>query len=454
MNRTLKCLVVLTGGVLCSAAIAVNGDDTFVAQWPLALPSPDAGAYQVELDDAVYATTVSPVLRDLVVVNGDGRQVPALLQSAPAPAARRTTQALAWFPLPATAARAGSDIAAISEVDPDGRLRRIQWQSAPGDAPPAALLVDASASTLPLQALVLDWDVANVAFERTMRVEGSEDLRDWQALPASGRLLDLRRGEARLVERRIVFDTPVRMRYLRITPGAGAGTMPAVVSVTGETPALAEAPALQWRALEPSGPADAEGGFVFRLDARVPVTHVDLGLDGNATARWTLSVREADDAPWRTIASDWLVYRVGADAASRTPPRALDTTLRARQWRLVPDAPSAGTAPVLRLGYRPERLVFVAEGAAPFSLRAGSGRSVRVDAAVAPLLADLRARNGGRWQPALATLGARTDLAGTAALDDTPPRDWGTWLLWGVLLLGVLLVGGFALSLLRAQKPR
>lgn len=454
MNRTLKCLAVLTGGVLCSAAIAVNGDDTFVAQWPLALPSPDAGAYQVELDDAVYATTVSPALRDLVVVNGDGRQVPALLQSAPAPAARRTTQALAWFPLPATAARAGSDIAAISEVDPDGRLRRIQWQSAPGDAPPAALLVDASASTLPLQALVLDWDVANVAFERTMRVEGSEDLRDWQPLPAGGRLLDLRRGEARLVERRIVFDTPVRMRYLRITPGAGAGTMPAVVSVTGESPALAEAPALQWRALEPSGPADAEGGFVFRLDARVPVTHVDLGLDGNATARWTLSVREANDAPWRTIASDWLVYRVGADAASRTPPRALDTTLRARQWRLVPDAPSAGTAPVLRLGYRPERLVFVAEGAAPFSLRAGSGRSVRVDAAVAPLLADLRARNGGRWQPALATLGARTDLAGAAALDDTPPRDWGTWLLWGVLLLGVLLVGGFALSLLRAPKPR
>lgn len=454
MNRTLKCLAVLTGGVLCSAAIAVDGDGAFVAQWPLALSSPDAGAYQIELDEAVYGTTVSPTLRDLVVVNGDGRQVPALLQPAPAPAARRTAQTLAWFPLPPTAARAGSDIAAISELDPDGRLRRIQWQSAPGDAPPAALLVDAGASELPLQALVLDWGIADVAFERTMRVEGSEDLRDWQPLPAGGRLLDLRRGEARLVERRIVFDTPVRMRYLRITPGAGAGTMPAVVSVTGESPALAEAPALQWRALEPSGPADAEGGFVFRLDARVPVTHVDLGLDGNATARWTLSVREADDAPWRTIASDWLVYRVGADAASRTPPRALDTTLRARQWRLVSDAPSAGAAPVLRLGYRPERLVFVAEGAAPFSLRAGSGRSVRVDAAVAPLLADLRARNGGRWQPAVATLGARSELAGAAALDDTPPRDWGTWLLWGVLFLGVVLVGGFALSLLRAPKPR
>ena len=454
MNRTLKCLAVLTGGVLCSAAIAVDVDRAFVAQWPLALTSPDAGAYQVELDDAVYATTVSPALRDLVVVNGDGRQVPALLQSAPAPAARRTTQTLAWFPLPATAAGAGSDIAAISEVAPDGRLRRIQWQSAPGDAPPAALLVDAGASALPLEALVLDWGVADVAFERSVRVEGSEDLRNWQPLAAGGRLLDLRRGEARLVERRIVFDTPVRMRYLRITPGAGAGTMPALVSVSGEAPALADAPELQWRELDAGGPADAEGGFVFRLDARLPVTHVDIGLDGNATARWTLSVREADDAPWRAIARDWLVYRVGTDADARTPPLALDTTLRARQWRLAPDAPSAGAAPVLRLGYVPERVVFVAEGAPPFSLRAGSGPAVRGDAAVAPLLADLRARNGGRWQPAVATLGARAELAGAAALDDTPPRDWGTWLLWGVLLLGVVLVGGFALSLLREPKPR
>ncbi|MDR7191700.1 DUF3999 family protein [Luteimonas terrae] len=453
MNRRLTCMAGLAGAAICSVAIAAGGDEAFVAQWPLTLPSPDAGAYQVELDDTVYATTVSPALRDLVVVNSDGRQVPALLQAAPAPPARRTTQPLAWFPLPATAARAGSDIAAISEVDPDGRLRRIQWQPAPGDAPPAALLVDAGASGVPLQALVLDWGVAEVAFERTMRVEGSEDLRDWQPLSAGGRLLDLRRGEARLVEQRLVFDTPVRARYLRLSPGAGAGTMPAIVSVTGESTAVADAPELAWRALEPAGPPDAEGGFVFRLDARLPVTHVDIGLDGNATARWTLSVREDDSAPWRTITSDWLVYRVGADAASRTPPRALDTTLRARQWRLVPDAPSAGASPVLRLGYRAERLVFVAEGAAPFSLRAGSGRAVRVDASVAPLLADLRARDGGRWQPAVATLGARTELAGAAALDDTPPGDWGTWLLWGVLGLGVLLVGGFALSLLRAPKP-
>lgn len=455
MNRSLQRVCVLICGLAGSVAAAA-GDDVFAAQWQLTLPSSEAGAYQVELDDTVYATTVSPVLRDLVVVNADGRQVPALLQAAPAPvsASRPTTHPLAWFPLPATAARAGSDITAISEVDPDGRLRRIQWQPTREDVPPAALLVDASAAGAPLQALVLDWGVADAAFERTMRVEGSEDLRSWRPVAAGARLLDLRRGTERLVERRIVFDAPVRMRYLRLTPGAGAGTMPAIVSLLGESAAVTGTPTLHWRALTPVEPVDAEGGVRFALDERLPVTHVDIGLDDNGTARWTLSVRDHADAPWQTVASDWLVYRVGADAASRTPPRALGATLRARQWRLESDVPTAGGAPGLRLGYQPERLVFVAQGAPPFFLRAGSARSVRGDAPVAPLLADLRARNGGDWQPATVALGTRAVLAGDAALAHVQPRDWRIWILWAVLLLGVLLVGGFALSLLRTPRSR
>lgn len=444
----LRSTVALVRGLACAAA--ASADDAFVAQWPLTLPSSDAGAYRVELDPAVYATTVAPGVRDLVVVNGEGRQVPALLQPAPVAAPQRQTHALAWFPLPDSAARAGSDIAAISELDPDGRLRRIQWQPARVDAPPAALLIDAGDADAPLQALVLDWGVADAPFERKMRVEGSDDLRAWHPLAAGGRLLDLRRGEARLVERRIAFDTPSRMRYLRLSPGTGAGTMPAIRSLVGESVAAADAPALQWHALAPVTTDDA--GTVYRLDARLPVTHVDLELAGNVTGRWSLSVRERDDDAWRTVASDWLVYRVGGDGAMRTPPRALDATLRARQWRLVSEAPQTAPAPELRLGYRPEQLVFVAEGEPPFFLRAGSAQASRIDAPVAPLLADLRTRSGGGWQPATATLGARATLAGDAALKADRTRDWGTWLLWGVLLLGVALVGGFALSLLRAPK--
>ena len=67
------------------------------------------------------------------------------------------------------------------------------------------------------------------------------------------------------------------------------------------------------------------------------------------------------------------------------------------------------------------------------------------------VIADLRSRNGPEWQPSLARLeGPPEVLAGEAALQ--APRDWKRWLLWSLLILGVLVVGGLALSVLR-QKP-
>jgi hypothetical protein len=70
------------------------------------------------------------------------------------------------------------------------------------------------------------------------------------------------------------------------------------------------------------------------------------------------------------------------------------------------------------------------------------------------MLAALRARHGAQWAPVVATLGQASPRAGDAAYSPpAKPRDWKTLTLWGVLVLGALLVGGFAFSLLRG-KPQ
>ncbi|MDQ3205054.1 MAG: DUF3999 domain-containing protein, partial [Pseudomonadota bacterium] len=56
------------------------------------------------------------------------------------------------------------------------------------------------------------------------------------------------------------------------------------------------------------------------------------------------------------------------------------------------------------------------------------------------------------WQPAQAYLGPPRVLAGPSALE--AGRDWTQWLLWAVLALGAVVVGGLALSLLRTQRVR
>ncbi|WP_341273026.1 DUF3999 family protein [Xanthomonas oryzae] len=70
------------------------------------------------------------------------------------------------------------------------------------------------------------------------------------------------------------------------------------------------------------------------------------------------------------------------------------------------------------------------------------------------VLQALRRERGAQWQPAQAHVVAQAQpLAGEAALQPAAtPRDCKRWLLWGILVGGALLVGGFALGLLRSSS--
>ncbi|AUI92567.1 hypothetical protein BVV10_17340 [Xanthomonas oryzae pv. oryzae] len=70
------------------------------------------------------------------------------------------------------------------------------------------------------------------------------------------------------------------------------------------------------------------------------------------------------------------------------------------------------------------------------------------------VLQALRRERGAQWQPAQAYVAAQAQpLAGEAALQPAAtPRDCKRWLLRGILVGGALLVGGFALGLLRSSS--
>ncbi|MEO8249762.1 MAG: DUF3999 family protein, partial [Burkholderiales bacterium] len=143
-------------------------------------------------------------------------------------------------------------------------------------------------------------------------------------------------------------------------------------------------------------------------------------------------------------------------SASRSPPQPMARLLRDQEWRLTPASGAIGEAqapPPLRLGWRAETVVFLAQGEPPFALVAGSARARRADAPIAQLVDALRSERGTDWQPAPAALGAGAPLAGDRALQPAPvPRDWKSWLLWAILALASAVVAGFAASLLRSRK--
>ena len=118
------------------------------------------------------------------------------------------------------------------------------------------------------------------------------------------------------------------------------------------------------------------------------------------------------------------------------------------------DGAVSASAPVLRLGYRPGSVVFLAQGRAPYLLVAGSAAALETRSSLEPMLAALRERNGAQWQPATAGLGAGSERAGNAAYQPpAAPRDWKNLVLWAVLVMGALAVTGFAVSLVRGKGP-
>ena len=110
------------------------------------------------------------------------------------------------------------------------------------------------------------------------------------------------------------------------------------------------------------------------------------------------------------------------------------TDLVDQMVELGADPATTPAVPTLRVGYQPEVLVFLSQGAAPNALAVGSATAVRQEAPVGVLIDDLRQRNGPAWQPTLARFeGSPEALAGEAALQ--APRDWKRWLLWALLVI-------------------
>ena len=449
-------------GVLLLPLAAHAGDD-YAQQWPLQLSRPDAGAYRVALDAAVYRAAYWRDLRDVRVLDASGKPVASLLQTRPDGAAGQAQHtALRWFTLPVTAASQGSDLSVLVQRSTDGAVVSVRSGAVADNdvAAASAWLVDLGKDSARMHALLLDWEDAAQALDAGYRLEGSDDLRNWRTLDPQVRLVQLRNQGQELRSNRIALDTPPR--YLRLLPLQASPAI-ALRAVQGEWHAAADSNNWQWQPAPVAAGTPAKGGFDYHSDGHFPVQRVDVVMPANTSVRWSVLSRDADTGTsaqpsmaWAQRAYGWSTWQLQDGASTQTsPPLDLNATISDREWRLqLESGDLPASAPTLKLGYQPASIVFLAQGTPPYVLVAGSAAAQDTQDAVAPMLAALRARFGAQWVPAVATLGPVSPRAGSAAY--TPPakpRDWKTLTLWAVLVLGALLVGGIAFSLLRG-KPQ
>lgn len=469
----MKPAAVLMLCTLTASAFAGQRSD-YVQEWPLRLAREDGGAFRIVLSEAIYRAAHDPGLADIEVFNAAGESLPATLlgpEGASAQEWPRQDIAVPWFTLPPDSrngASAGADWNLRAERDSSGRIMRVDAAVRDGAGAPVSrdLLLDMSQIKVPLAALRLDWPAASAPFQNAVVLSGSDDLRHW-TLITEAVIADLRNGEERLHHNRIELGHVRRnrielgrefsFRYLRVAAVAPAA-LPAFNSVLAESTPPPPEPEWRWISIDGQEQRDGEQIFYrYRLEARIPARQLDVrSIADNSVASWTVLSRDDAQRHWTIRAGPWTGYRVASgDIVESSTSQLLTADVRDHHWR-VDAVPPPNAPPALVLGYRPEVLVFLAQGEGPYTIAAGSARARRRDAPITNLLDALRRSHGADWRPYPAVPEASRVLSGDAALIAAPkptqPPDWRSLLLWIVLVAGTLLVVAMALRLLSAQK--
>jgi hypothetical protein len=421
----------------------------------------NSSAWRIDLTPAVYAHVEDASLRDIAVFNAEGQAVPfARAADDPSVRAREHTEHVPLLALPAREDGVASDLSLVIERDADGRLRRLDA----GDTKTAAKMpasndwvLDASTLTGAIERVVLGWETPASNVVARFEVTAGDDLQNWHPV-GSGTVLSLRQGEA-FLDRRDILIGEVRAKYLRLRRIDDGETLQGVhadVRVVERTPVTTERRWIDADIVAPSPqkePLPVAARYEYTLPAALPVelARVELADDNSLAA---LTLKTGSPEPVEEIARITAFRLRSGDDTLRNGDIDLAPSARMRKFRLDAATPLA-SPPRLSFAFRPDRFMFLAEGAGPWTLAVGSRNARRPDYPLDAALASLRASLGRDWQPPLATIGTARISAGEAALQPpSQPTPWRQWLLWAVLVLGAGLVAVFALGLLRSHgKP-
>lgn len=447
MRIALPCLLALAGPALAAAPAPTD-----FAYGMAIVADGAAPVHEVAIPRELYQNVTRPDLGDVRVFNAAGEAVPHALRASQAGAAPVTRAHVPLYPLPASAGPATDDLSLTIERNRDGSI--VNVKTAPGAKPverTTMYVLDATAFASPLRALELDWrDAGNANLVARLRLEHSDDLQHWRAL-GEHQVARLTHDGRTLTQRRIEF-APVKAKYLRLSwldPAARVD----LARIEGELVGDAVPPAREWSSATVR-PGDQAGEFLLELPGYMPLDRVRLVLPpGNALFDVELLAPGAPAESWRTRASG-LVYRFETPHGVVTNTELALAHGTATQWRLKlrhKENAALHDGPRIEFGWVPQQLVFVAQGAGPFQLAYGSAHVAPAGYTVDQLLLPFRVQAKPIEIPR-AQLQAPRTLAGPEALRAPTVLPWKQWLLWSVLVVGVILLGLMAWKLFRQMN--
>jgi len=448
IRRLALLLAGLSGSQLLNAA-EVPAMGEYAYGFPIRLEQTQASPSDfnsIEIPLILYQSIADPGLRDVGVYDASGQPVPRVLAPRkPQPAKPEVATTLRTFALPSGDTATAEDIRLLLRTT-DGATN-VELNTSSGVDARQRYLLDTQDLQQPLTALEFAWTLATETFVANVSVEGSQDLDNWTTV-GSGAIAHLL-GETDTVQRRRVSIDGNRYDYLRVSiTGMPEGLR--LAATQGIQLAQTAAVLRRWTTLDSHG-QDEDGGLLFDLGGSVPVDRVQVRIAGDNSVVRARLYRWSGDR-W-TDSQEGVFYNLRRNGAGVTNEPLAIAERRSQRWKLNIITGRSDGPVQLKLGWRPERLIFLAQGEAPYTLACGRAADRGDNFPQARLYGDLAIFNLALGSDvtniATGNLGSRQLLGGANQLVIPVKRNWQQGLLWAALILAVVVVGGIAVKLLR-----
>ena len=435
----------IAAAIAAAATAAALEPLQVVAGWTIEAPD-EAQVFDVPLTAEVYAAAEN--LEELAVLDANGEpQAFFRLEPPPAPPGEQRV-VLDASPLYAGVAAPGARIGVTTD---ERRTAVTVTPGAPSEPAVTGFVLDARAAGVAPAALELQWRPLPQPFLLDVTIEQSADLTSWRSV-GRGSVAALTIGDADVLHARVPVRASEGGYYRVMARGAVADWHLLRATLVRAAPEPAPPKSALVSPLEAEDePRDAPAeALYFDAGGALPVRAVTVAFpSGDGWARADVAAARSLEGPWTTLAYGALFYGLSFEGEELASPPLEVGRRELRYWRLVPAAPPRGAVELV-LAYPEERLRVAPTGRRPYLLAAGTlAEEAGPDATLASVWSSLPPAT---QRVALATLGARRELGGPAALVPEWRFPWRTAALWTALIVGVLVALTMAVRLAREMS--
>ncbi|WP_299998162.1 DUF3999 domain-containing protein [uncultured Cedecea sp.] len=421
-----------------------------------ALTTPSASLwYHLALPEAIYQQSSWPDLRDVRVFNQQGESMPFALQTQMIPSTVPEPVELRLFPL---------DISPLSKGEESGEetvvLRgrggveiTLRSEAVKSFAQSWLLMLpEDQTSPLSVSQLRLNWTTPTGNWQGKMSVWSSRDLNNWSSENEGVIMMDLTSGTDKLRINALDLDLTMSASSRRYLLLVADSTQKELTLTQAEVIRQSTQPRPKLIEVKGSVQKVSDREVVWQWAQPQPLTSLRIALNSEGIVPADLAWRDSAKGEWMPLKKE-VLYRLKyqqseAIALSGQPVQAVKMTVA--KAHLLDELPDAS-------GSREEQfLTFNAQGKGPYLLAWGNGaalhEAVPLDTLIPAALRKNDPVDALPWatEQETITLGGEARLTATSV--DERESQWKTLLVWGVLILGVLVLAGMAWRIWREVK--